>query len=915
MQPSLDSRARALFDAVFDLVGDERAAAIERLCGGDAAVRERVEALLAAAEKDDEFLNDSKGEKPAELEVGERPGTDVGPYRILERIGEGGFGSVFLAEQQRPIRRRVALKVVKLGMDTRQVIARFEQERQALALMDHPNIAKVLDAGATDAGRPYFVMELVQGRPITAWCDAERATIPQRLELFTQVCRAVQHAHTKGVIHRDIKPSNILVSSADGRPEVKVIDFGIAKATQQRLTELTVMTQQWQFIGTPEYMSPEQALGSLDIDTRTDVYALGVLLYELLTGTTPFDGAQLRAAAHGEIQRVLREVDPPLPSSRVTVTRRTTVAVAAMRRTEPQRLGSALRGELDWIVMRALEKERARRYDTAGDLAAEIERHLRGEPVLAAPPGAVYRIGKTLRRHRLAVGVGAVVVLALLAGTGVALWQARIAANERDAATAWAEEAEQRSREIDQVANFEAARLRAIQPSRMGAQMLEDLVENARTGMLRRGLEAHVIDEREAQLAGLLQYVNGTSLALETLDANIFEGALRAVDEEFVDQPAVRLRLLLTMGSILIDLGLLDRAVKPLEDCLELARVHSGDEGDDTLLALNHLGDLRMAQGQPVVAEVHFREVYEVRRSVDGAEHRETLTALNNVCISLLMQGRTSEAETCLRTVFDAPREGLGPDHPETLHVVMNLGGLMMEQGRPSEATPFFREALEQLHRTQGPDNVQSLVASSNLAFSLEEQGLLAEAEPLYRDSLDRARRGLGENHRFTLLFKSNLGFLLCSLGRLDEAEQLTTEALETRRRIHGDAQQDTLQSLHNTGVLRVAQGRTDDAERCFRAALEKLLELHGAAHAFVTQTRAALAALLRDEERFAEAEPLLVDAERDTAVAGNAKPSLRAKRMQDLIGLYEAWDRAEPGNGRDERAAYWRSALAKLEL
>ena len=366
----------------------------------------------------------------------EGPGTKIGPYKLLQAIGEGGFGSVFMAEQTAPVQRKVALKIIKLGMDTRQVVARFEQERQALAMMDHPNIARVLDAGATDTGRPYFVMELVKGDPIVEYCDKNNLNIEGRLELFAQVCNAVQHAHTKGIIHRDIKPSNILVSTQDGRPNTKVIDFGIAKATASKLTEKTLFTEHRQLIGTPEYMSPEQAEGNLDIDTRTDVYSLGVLLYELLTGTTPFGGGDLRSAGYAEIQRIIREVEPPKPSTRISSNTDTIASVAARRHTEPRKLGTLIRGELDWIVMRAMEKDRQRRYETANGLAMDIKRYLAGEAVVAAPPSTAYRMRKFIRRNRVVVSAASAVAAALLLGMVAFAWQAKIASQQRDRAMA-----------------------------------------------------------------------------------------------------------------------------------------------------------------------------------------------------------------------------------------------------------------------------------------------------------------------------------------------------------------------------------------------------------------------------------------------------------------------------------------------
>jgi serine/threonine protein kinase/WD40 repeat protein len=420
----------------------ERTAYLDGACGLDTALRAEVEALLAkdeigdgtggvvpAAETAD--TGHSPGEAAATVHLGgargEGAGAVIGRYRLLGQLGEGGFGAVWAAEQREPVRRRVALKIIKLGMDTRQVVARFEAERQALALMDHPNIAKVLDAGATDTGRPYFVMELVRGIPITHYCDRERLTVKGRLQLFLKVCQAIQHAHQKGIIHRDIKPSNILVTSHDGIPVPKVIDFGIAKATQQALTEKTIYTQFSQFIGTPSYTSPEQAemgpAGAGDIDTRADIYSLGVLLYELLTGHTPFDGQQLIRSGLDEMRRVIREEEPPRPSVRLaSLQAEERSMTAASRGVEMHRLIACVRGDLDWIVMKCLEKDRTRRYDTANGLAADLQRHLDHEPVTAMPPSTAYRLRKSWKRNRLAYSAALTVVLALIAGLGLATW-------------------------------------------------------------------------------------------------------------------------------------------------------------------------------------------------------------------------------------------------------------------------------------------------------------------------------------------------------------------------------------------------------------------------------------------------------------------------------------------------------------
>ena len=415
-----------IFHAALEHTAERRAAYLDDACGGDSALRDRVEVLLRAHANPGSFLGSPAHAVDATLAppITEGPGTRIGPYKLLEQIGEGGFGIVYLAEQIEPVRRQVALKIIKPGMDTRQVVARFEAERQALALMDHPNIAKVHDGASTESGRPYFVMELVKGVPITEYCDQCNLAARERLELFIRVCRAVQHAHQNGIIHRDVKPANVLIAMQDGRPAPKVIDFGVAKAINQRLTEQTLQTGFAQIVGTPMYMSPEQAeLSPLEVDTRTDIHALGVLLYELLTGTTPFEKERLSKASFDELRRIIREEEPPRPSRRLSTLRADALStIADRRRIHPRRLEQLVRGDLDWIVMKCLEKDRTRRYETANELARDVERFLNEEPVEACPPSAGYRFRKFVRRNRAPAIAAALLLLTLLAGLGGTMW-------------------------------------------------------------------------------------------------------------------------------------------------------------------------------------------------------------------------------------------------------------------------------------------------------------------------------------------------------------------------------------------------------------------------------------------------------------------------------------------------------------
>ncbi len=497
----------------------ERAGYLDRACGGDPGLRARIEALLRAHEKAGHFLEGDSPAPPAiatvnEPPLSERPGSLIGPYKLLEQVGEGGMGTVFMAQQTEPVQRRVALKLIKPGMDSRQVIARFEAERQALALMDHPNIAKVLDAGTTDSGHPYFVMELVKGMPITRFCDERRLTVRQRLELFVPVCRAVQHAHQKGVIHRDLKPSNVLVALYDGQPVPKVIDFGVAKATGQRLTDKTLFTGIGAIVGTFEYMSPEQAeVNQLDVDTRSDVYSLGVMLYELLTGTTPLERKRLKAAALLEVLRLIREEEAPRPSTRLSTTEEQ-ARIAANRGLEPRRLSGLVRGELDWIVMRCLEKDRSRRYDTANGLAADLQRYLADGPVQACPPSGAYRFRKFARRNKVVLTTIALVAGALLLGTVVSAGQAVRATSARDA------EREAREELDGALGQAKASAEAAIAQKRIAQANAAKALENA------------TLAKAEERLARRRFYAAQLNLAMQALEGGNIARALDLLETQ-----------------------------------------------------------------------------------------------------------------------------------------------------------------------------------------------------------------------------------------------------------------------------------------------------------------------------------------------------------------------------------------------
>src|SRR4051812_36651174 len=614
---------------------EARAEFVRNACGGDQAVLERVMKLLRAFSQGGSFLESRLPGIDVTIgqPISERPGTIIGPYKLLQQIGEGGMGVVFMAEQMEPIQRTVAFKIIKPGMDTRQVIARFEAERQAVAMMDHPNIAKVLDTGTTDSGRPYFVMELVKGVPITKYCDDKQLPLRARLELFVQVCQAVQHAHQKGIIHRDIKPNNVLVAEYDDHAIPKVIDFGVAKAIAQKLTERTMFTEFGQVLGTMEYMSPEQSkFNQLDIDTRSDIYSLGVLLYELLAGSTPVEGKRLKNAAFDEMLRIIREEEPPTPSMRLTGSA-TLPSIAANRQIDPARLSKDVRGELDWIVMKALEKDRNRRYEPAAGFAADIDRHLQDEPVEAGAPSAIYRFRKFARRNKAALVSSAVVAAALFLGLVGTTWEAI------------------RATHAERIAKSEAA------------------ISQAVNGFLDRDLlgQAHpyVPYDRYKEPRGELKL------------ATVLDRAAENLDGRFPDQPLVEAALRETIGSTYNLLGHADRSIPHLKRAAELRRIHLGEEHPMTLESMAELG---FVTDDPFLCA----RVLEIRRRVLGNDHPDTRDSMFYLGMVLREKGEIARSVVLLRDCVEAERKARGEDDAITAYTIHCLAStLMLNAGKP----------------------------------------------------------------------------------------------------------------------------------------------------------------------------------------------------------------------------------------
>jgi len=870
-------REVAVFSAARRLPAEARATYLDEACAGNAPLRQRVEDLFRASEEAGAFLQDpARGaQRPADALAspnplqnaaapGEKVGDRIGRYKLLQQIGEGGCGVVYMAEQEEPVRRRVALKVIKLGMDTKQVIARFEAERQALALMDHPNIAKVLEAGATDTGRPYFVMELVRGIKITHYCDENHLATEARLDLFIKVAQAVQHAHQKGIIHRDLKPSNILIADHDGVPVPKIIDFGIAKATtDQRLTDKTLFTAFEQFIGTPAYMSPEQArMSGLDIDTRTDIYSLGVLLYELLTGKTPFDAQDLLAAGLDEMRRTISEQEPARPSTRLTQE----LVAADVRRLhsksgipgpkseEETRASSRrllqiketirlVRGDLDWIVMKCLEKDRARRYETANGLAMDIQRHLENEPVVARPPSGAYRFQKLVRRNKgLFAGVGAVALMLVL-GVVASTWQAVRASR----------------------AEREQGRLRLQADA-------EKQKAQAEAGLLKKMLQG---------VGPSVAKGRDTAMLKEILDQTT-----GSVEKDLANLPEAEVELSLTLADTDYDLGRSDQMEAVARHCLQVARTKLGPENESVAnslitlgvgllsLAQQHLGEMfagavpegeknrRLQDRTLLEAEKCCLDGLAMHRKLLGNENLEVARALNLLAQIRLTQYRLPEAETLQRESLEMYKKISGNENARVARVSKQLAGLLaFQEDRLAEAEDISRKALaiqKKLSADDTPDIARTLFM---LATLLRREGKWAEAETNYLEGVTmwrRMRAGDGFEPASSLGYLSEV---LLHQGKLAEAEARRGEEFEMLKRLYGSEHAGVTVSLSRLADVLQREGKLEEAEARGREALaisRKLPAAGGGSLMAVIESLDTLVSILVAQDKNVEAEQLL---------------------------------------------------------
>jgi serine/threonine protein kinase/Tfp pilus assembly protein PilF len=858
----------------------------------------------------------------------------IGPYQLLQPIGSGGMGEVWLAEQTNPVRRRVALKLVKAGMDTDEVVARFQSERQALALMDHPSIAKVFDAGSTPQGRPYFVMEYITGLPITTYCDQHRMTLRQRLELFIQVCEGVQHAHQKAIIHRDLKPSNILVGEVDGKPVARIIDFGIAKAISQRLTAETMFTRVGAVVGTLGYMSPEQAGSTgVDVDTRTDVYSLGVVLYELLVSVRPLDFHEL---AFDEMLRRLREQEVPRPSARLRTLGDQVTTKAQDRGSDPPTLARQLRGDLDAIALKALEKDRSRRYGSPSDLAADLGRYLRNEAVLAVPPSAAYRFRKFARRYRGALATIGAFVLVLILAAAVSIRQS-IRANS-EAAVARAVSDFLQNDLLSQASIF----------TQWGPSAQTDPDLKVRTALDRAAMRITGKFPKQPEVeAAIRDTVGQTYMALQlpTEARKQFERALDLHRRALGTENPTTLRTRGRLAAAVRSEGRYAQAEPLVGQVLKIQRRVLGSEHPDTLHSMYDLAYLYREQGKYPQSEALLGQILQVSGRVFGLEDAHTLDCMNRLAEVYYLEGKYPQAETLSGQALETRRRVLGPEHPETTVSMSDLGNVYSAQGKFARAEALYSQTLEIRRRVMGPEHPVTMAATNNLAIVYDDEGKYAQAEALDRQALEIRRRVLGPEHPETLMSMDNLASAYSHEGKYAQAEALFARTLGTQRRVMGSQSRHTLSTLSDAAFMYQREGKYALAETYAAEVLaawqhnlgpQSLVTMEAEADlvlAYLSQGKFAqseslareavefdrknrpddwrrfrseslLGASLAGQRKYSEAEPLLLDgyqgmmAQKDRMAAPERYHLDRARQW--LVTLYQAW-------GKPDKASEWR--------
>lgn len=757
----------------------------------------------------------------------------LGPYKLLKKIADGGMGTVWLAQQTEPIRRRVAIKVIRADLDSQTVAARFEAERQAIGMMNHPNIAQLLDAGTTQEGQPYFVMELVQGGTITEYCDTNRLSIQDRLKIFQTVCKAIQHAHQKGIIHRDLKPSNILVAQIDGVPIPKVVDFGLAKALDQHtvLTDKTLNTYYGQVVGTLQYMSPEQAdMSTLDIDTRSDIYSLGVLLYEMLTGSTPLSRETVRTHQVLTVLKSIRESEPISPSVRLQHSTEELERICEKRCTDPKRLNQIIQGELDWIVMKSLDKERSRRYATAMEFAQDISRFLDGSPVEAGPPSKWYRTRKFLAKNRTTcLAISLIIVTFLIGFIGITLGlieannQREIAQSERQSAERSAKnENEQRKRAEENFAQANLAKANAESKSLELERVIDfqrqylaglDLNQFARvlkTTVLEKQRSAQSLSIDEASVTRSLEEINWVDVARVLMQKTIFDRAKQLLDDGFGGSDLLTIQLLDSVSNMEDSIGLVEDSLATALRSSKKATEVYGENHRETLRLESQLVHRLLSVGDNEGAFKLGESVLTRCMQQFGEEDRDTLIALNNVAGIYLSQGKWKEAEQSNKRLYEIRSKLFGENHPDTIMSLNNLGGTYQMQGDWQRSADCYSKVLAAQMQMEQKDNFLTLMTMNNLAYVLRKQEKYEEAERLFTEAITTSRENLGNDHPMTATLLLNAGFVYADQKRWEEAEPYFVEAFETRNRVLGLSHPNTFISLQNLTWLHEQRGQTE---------------------------------------------------------------------------------------------------------
>jgi eukaryotic-like serine/threonine-protein kinase len=964
-------RVQAIFlSAVEHQSANERAAILDRECAADLELRQRVLALLRSSDEPDRFLDQpmvgsvvgslanlirpdigapsdpgadsmrgitSVPNPAGSHSISERPGSSIGPYKLLEKIGEGGMGAVYMAEQEQPVRRWVALKIIKPGMDTEQVIARFEAERQAMALMDHQNIARVLDVGSTDTGRPYFVMELVHGVSISEYCNESQLTTRERLELFIPVCQAIQHAHQNGIIHRDIKPSNVLVTLCDDKPVAKVIDFGVAKAIDQRMTERTMSTQHGSIVGTFEYMSPEQAEKSaLGVDTRSDIYSLGVLLYELLTGTTPLEREKTIGSSYTDILRRIREEEPPKPSTRLKGSKDTLPLISAQRKTEPARLSKLMLGELDWIVMKALEKDRTRRYETASAFARDVRRYLDGDVVEACPPSTAYRLRKFARKNRAALMTVCSFAVLLFVGAVLSAWQAIRATKAEAVAISLAnraiiaEEASrlERDRAVAAEAQAKAEDAKAKRSADEAKAVLgffqDHMLSAARPEGMEGGLGKDVtirkaVDVAEPKIAAAFPNQPTTEASVRSVLGDTYyylgeqdlairqrERALELRIAELGADHPVTLESQNSLGLAYWITGRNDRAILMLERAFAARSATLGPEHPDTLISQSSLANAYRNEGQFDRAIALFERSLAIQTAKLGPEHFDTLNSQNSLGIACWMAGYFDRAIPILERTLAMLTAKLGVDHVKTLVTQSALASAYRDAGQTDRSTALLERTLKAQTAKLGPDHPDSLTTQYNLANAYRDAGQFDRAFLMLEQTLAMRMAKLGPDDPNTLWTRSDLAAAFQARGESAHAERLLRDVLLARKQKLGAQHPDVARTLSALGRILLEQGKWAEGEAHLRDGLA-IWEARRPDDWNRFDTQSLLGSSLLGQKNFAEAEPLLLSGYQGMRARNAKLPASKkiyvTEAGERIVRLYEAW-------GRTDEALAWRAKL-----